>query len=99
MSTSIGYVVNNLTGESIPVERCLVVVGSGVGRPTVADKTDGRLYNANPAWVFVPGADENDDSARNHPAFRLKMVRVALERGEDLSVLGEILTKAAKRCK
>lgn len=93
MSTSYGYLVNSLTGESVPLERCLIVVGSGAGRPTVADKTNGKMYQNDPSWVWVGGADDSSPDVMSHPSFRLGMVGAALKRGEDLEVLADILSR------
>jgi len=90
MSTSLGYVVNSLTGESVPLERCLVVVGSGEGRPTVFDKQNGTHYQADPAWVFVAGPDDAPAHTMGHPSFRLKMMGEAMRKGLDLVALSRI---------
>jgi len=91
VSTRFGYIVHSTTGEAVPLERCLVVVGTGRGRPTVADKTNGRLYQTDPLWVWVPGGDESPDEVMGHPAFRLGMIGAAQERGKDLDVLTDLV--------
>jgi len=90
MSTSLGYVVNSLTGESVPLERCLVVVGSGEGRPTVFDKQNGTHYQADEAWVFVAGPDDAGPHTMAHPSFRLRMMGEAMRNGLDLIALSRI---------
>jgi len=90
VSTSLGYLVNSLTGESVPLERCLVIVGSGAGRPIVCDKTNGIHYQTDPAWVFVEGADDSAAGMMNHPSFRLEMKGKAVRSGQDLAVLANL---------
>lgn len=91
MSTSFGYIVHSTTGEAVPIERCLVVVGTGKGRPTVADKTNGMLYQSDPLWVWVGGGDESPEEVMSHPTFRLGMIGAAQERGQDLQVLADLV--------
>ena len=90
MSTVYGYVVHSETGESVPLERCLVVSGHGLGRPTVADKTNGRMYQNDKSWVWVPGADDTAEEIMNHPTFRMKMLGKAIKSGEDLDALARL---------
>jgi len=91
MSTSIGYLVNSVTGESVPLERCLVVVGSGVGTPTVMDKTSGFFYDRDSSWVWLGGSDDSPPEVMNHPTFRLRMLGEANRNGTDLSAIKNFL--------
>lgn len=91
MSTSMGYVVNSVTGESVPLERCLVVVGSGAGAPTIMDKTSGVFYEGKSSWVWVAGADDSPPEVMNHPTFRLRMLGEVMRNGTDLSAVKQLL--------
>lgn len=89
MSTRIGYVVNSLTGESVPAEDCFVVAPNG-RRSTVINKINGRNLS-DPSWVFVQGEDKTAPEVMSHPSFGLKMMLAAADRGMDTSNLFEIL--------
>lgn len=89
MSTRLGYIVDSLTGESIPAEDCFVVSPPG-RRSTVISKLNGRNMS-DPHWLFVPGEDGSSPEVMSHPSFRLKMMLAAADRGVDTKNLFELL--------
>lgn len=89
MTTRLGYMVDSLTGESVPVEDCLVVSPGG-RRATVISKLNGRNMS-DKNWVFVQGPDATAEEIMSHPSFRLKMMLAAADKGRSAEVLQELL--------
>lgn len=84
MTTNIGFMVHRTTGRCVPLEKCLIVSGSALGPSIVVDKETGFRYDADENWTFVAGASHPDDGREDHPAFRGKMMRRAMEEGRKL---------------
>jgi len=88
MSTKIGYVVNTINGNSIPIESVLVV---GFGDGTAAyDKSNGLRYGPD-KHMLVLGADESRPEVMQHPAFCVKMITKALATGQPLAKIWSAL--------
>lgn len=90
MSTRWGYLVRVDTGESVPLESCLIVRPSGGTRPWVMDKRSGKNYADDASWKFVRGADDAADEMRTHPSYRLKMMNAALS-GEHVAACADVV--------
>lgn len=88
MSTSYGYLVHRVTGESVPIEDCLIMM-SASPIPTVVGKKTAVRYDSDPAYRWVEGADDRAPEVMRHPTFRLEMATRAIKSGRHISAIKE----------
>ena len=88
MSTSWGYLVHRVTGESVPIEDCLIMLSANPV-PTVVGKKTAVRYDSDPAYRWVEMSDNRDPAVMRHPAFRLEMATRAIKSGKPISAIKE----------